>query len=232
MKEMSLQEHLRSLGAHNGFFGSGLSGTFIGYDPMGEFGFQALESGLINKFKKQFIPMTEVFPKNRKKILLSLPGFDANRFINLYGIGSPQQVYKNYQKACTEISKQIHKKIQKKVVGGEDYNSAFYEEEEDFDKLKIYKKYKIFSSEKYLLPEDLDCSLLESEEWLKYNDQENWWIDEFGMEARETFFPFPYKEKKTASALEECFLIKYKKYSFIISFEALSFNAKTVTIKI
>ena len=233
MKEMSLQEHLRSLGAHNGFFGSGLSGTFIGYDPMGEFGFQALESGLINKFKKQFIPMTEVFPKNRKKIWISLCGFDAHQYVDLYGIGSPEKVYKNYQKACIEISKKIHGKIQKKVSSGEDdYDSAFIDEEEFFNKEKIYNKNKIFSSDTALLPEDLDCLYENSKEWNKYHEQSSHWDQIFGIDGGEAYFPYPYKKKKTQRAFKDCFLLKHKKYSFIFDVYSLCDNTHITRVKL
>ena len=68
MKEFSLFEYLQSFGVDKNFFdiSSRTSIDFVN----GELGFKSKNSGLLSKFKKQFIPLTSVFPENRKN-----PGF-------------------------------------------------------------------------------------------------------------------------------------------------------------
>ena len=126
MKKYNFFDYLQTFGVKSDFFNAAHR-THIGYHA-GELVFKSQNSGLFTKLKKQFIPVSEVFPKNRKKIYLSLDTFEGGNYTSIYGIGSPQQVEKNYDKAINEISNKIHKKIQKQVSDGEDYDDAFYEE--------------------------------------------------------------------------------------------------------
>ena len=77
MKKFTLFEYLQTFGVDKNFFDASLR-TSIGYVD-GQLGFKSKNSGLLSKFKKQFLPIETVFPKNRKKIFLSLDIFDQER---------------------------------------------------------------------------------------------------------------------------------------------------------
>ena len=94
MKKFTLFKYLQTFGVDKNFFDVGLR-TSIGYVD-GQLGFKSKNSGLLSKFKKQFLPIETVFPKNRKKIFISLDTFQGGAYIDMYGIGSPMQVEKNY----------------------------------------------------------------------------------------------------------------------------------------
>lgn len=239
MKKFSLFEYLQTFGVDKNFFDIGLR-TSIGY-VNGEFGFKSKNSGLLSKFKKQFIPLETVFPKNRKKIFISLDIFQGGNYIDMYGIGTPKQVEKNYTKALLEISNLIHKKIQKKVSSGVDYDEAFYEEAEEDTGMGIFFKYdKILEKNKIYsvyhtadIPEDLDYMYHTPKEREEY-DKEHEFFSGIFSELREAHFNYPYKEDHKKRLGPECyFYLQYKKYSFFVGFDALAEElSKNIDIKI
>ena len=231
MKEYELYKYLQSFGVDKNFFDISRR-TDIGYMG-GELGFKSKNSGLLSKFKKQFIPMSEVFPKNRKRILIALHPFDAHESINYYGVGSPAQVKKNYDKAIEVVTAAIHKKIQKRVSKGEDYDSAFYDEEELFDTEKIFEKHKIFSVHDNVdLPEDLDYMYHTPKEREEYDFHEEF-MNKIFMDDNEAHFFHPYKEDDKRRLAFDFFVIKYKKYSFLVPFTAFTnVNMESIHITI
>ena len=237
MKKISLFEYLQTFGVDKNFFDTGLR-TSVGY-VNGEFGFISKNSGLLSKFKKKFISMETVFPKNTKKIHLSLDIFQGGRYIDMYGVGSPIQVEKNYSKAILEISNLNNKKIQKKVSSGVDYDEAFYEEAEEdlglFHKYdKILEKNKIYSVYNTAdIPEDLDYMYHTPKEREEY-DKEHEFFSGIFSELRMAHFNYPYKENHKKRLGSECyFYLQYKKFSFFIEFDALTEeHSENIGIKI
>ena len=237
MKKFTLFEYLQTFGVDKNFFDASLR-TSIGYVD-GQLGFKSKNSGLLSKFKKQFLPIETVFPKNRKKIFLSLDIFQGGAYIDMYGIGSPMQVEKNCSKALLEISNLIHKKIKKKVSSGSDYDEAFYEEAEEdlgiFHKYdKILEKNKIYSVHNSAhIPEDLDYMYHTPKEREEY-DKEHEFFSNIFSELREAHFNHPYKENnKRRLGPTDYFYLKYKKYSFFVEFNSLTDeHSENIEIKI
>jgi hypothetical protein len=237
MKEYSLFKYLQNFGVDKNFFDISCrtSIDFVG----GELGFKSKNSGLLSKFKKQFIPLTSVFPENRKKIYISLEIFQGGEHIDMYGVGTPIQVEKNYTKAILEISNLIHKKIQKKVSSGTGYDDAFYEEAEQeyglFHKYdKILEKNKIYSvSNTADIPEDLDYMYHTPKEREEY-DGEHEFLSRIFSDFREAYFNYPYNEKDNKRlGPTHYFYLQYKKYSFFVGFDALTTeNSDFIYIKI
>jgi len=235
MKKYTLFDYLQTFDVSKDFFDIG-ERTQLEYF-VDELVFKSQNSGLLTKFKKQTIPFADVFPKNRKKIYISLDTFESGNYANLYGIGSPQQVEKNYTKAINEISNKIHKKIQKKVSKGEDYEDAFYEEsEQEFTTLhhkygKILEKYKIFEHQYGggIEHDDLNYYMNTSDEMIDYTDDSKF-LSEIFSEFREAYFVHPYNKKNQKRlGLIDYFYLKYKRYSFMFSLDVLTETRATNT---
>ena len=231
MKERTILEYLLTFGVDKNFFDH-FKKSSIEYMG-GDIGFKSKNRGLLSRFKKQFIPLAEVFPAN-KKIEISLNMFDASDYINIYGIGEPMEVEKNLNNALKKISNLIHEKIKNKVTKGMNYEEAFMKEahgaiceEKDIfsDYEEIFEKKNIFTIDiehGIVHPdhEEIDFMLHIPEERKKYDGQPEFFNMIFSK-LREAHFLHPYKKSKNRLLENEYFYLRYEKYSFLFSLRAL-----------
>ncbi len=243
MKKMSIPEYLKTFGVKDNFFKvhDGLLQTW--YDTKIDFeyhngkkilGFVSQNKSFLSKMAKQpFLPLKEVFPENRKKIMIYLyhnhseNNFSGDySFNNYFGRGTNKEVINNYKKAKNEVSKIIHKKIGKKVSeDNEDYDYAFNEELEDFSYIgvkEVFEKYKIYDSE----------SEGNIERFNDYGSCPDGWSEEVFGDFRKVYFHHEYTDSLSRSIdIDNFFLLDYKKNKYIIDVHVLE-DCNLMEIKI